>query len=284
MPRVYKRLFLFAGFSPDGVIDSALIHHIRTLSLFGDVIVAMDNKSNKREVRKIRRYVMVPLVMKHGEYDFGSYKRAFQYVKKKDILQNYEYIYLVNDSVFGPMFSPKKLIHKMERIPKDAVGMIRSVHKTHSFMESWFVRVNQKIFMSPWFDEFLANVKREDDKSEITVKYEHGLTNLINSHRCSWDCVYECAGRFTYNKPKKLFEMGCPFIKKASFTRHNGALGKQIKYVLEHSDANATKYVMESANRLYGTKYMKRLLTNNPIRIMWRNMLYGIKKLIHGGI
>ena len=279
-----KCLFLFAGYDKDGIIDDALIHHIRTLALFGDVILCMDNKSDKNEIKKIRKYVIAPLVMKHGEYDFGSYKRAFQYAHERDILKNYEFLYLVNDSVFGPMFSPKKLIHKMRRIPLDAVGLIKSKHKTHEFMESWFIQLKPKVFLSTWFHEFMESVKKEPDKTSITVKYEHGLTNLIRNHKCKWDCVLECHGRFTYNEPKKLFELGCPFIKKASFTRHNGALSKQIRYVLKHSDQNATQYVMKTANRLYGEKYMKRFLTSNPIKILLRNIGYGIKKIIHGEI
>ena len=284
MPRVYKRLFLFAGFDKDGIIDDATVYYLRNLSMYGDIIVVMDNKFNKHEIKKLRMHPLSVFITRHKEYDFGSYKRAFQRARDNDLLKNYEYIYLVNDSVFGPMFSLSKLIHKVERIPKDAVGLIESKHKTHAFMESWFVRLNKKVFMSKWFDEFLSSVKKEPDKASITIKYEHGLTNLIEKHRCSWTGVYSVKGRKTYNKPKYLFKQGCPFIKKASFTRHNGALGNQIKYIMKHSDVNAAKVVMKSANRLYGEKHMKRFLTYNPLRILWRNVRYGIKKLIHGEI
>ena len=261
-----------------------MIYYLRQLSLFGDVAVCIDNKFDKRQIKKLTMHPLSVFITRHKEYDFGSYKRAFQYIRDKDLLKNYEYIYLVNDSVFGPMFSLKKLIHKMEKIPKDAVGLIESKHKTHSFMESWFVRLNKKIFMSPWFDEFLSSVKKEPDKASITIKYEHGLTNLIEQHKCSWDCMYTIYGRETYNRPKQLFKMGCPFIKKASFTRHNGALGNQVKYIFKHSDELAVRFVMKTANYLYGEKYMKRFLTCNPIRILWRNITYGITKIIHGGI
>lgn len=279
-----KRLFLFAAYDKDGIISDAMVYYLRNLSMFGDIIVCMDNKFNKREIKKLKMHPLSVFITRHKEYDFGSYKRAFQYAKDKDLLQNYEYVYLVNDSVFGPMLNMSKLIHKMERIPKDAVGIIESKHKTHSFMESWFIRLNKKIFLSPWFDEFISSVKKEPNKSEITIKYEHGLTNLISRNKCSWTGIYTIYGRETYNKPKFLFKNGCPFIKKASFTRHNGALGKQIKYILKHSDANAVKHIMKTANRLYGEKYMKHFLTSNPIKILWRNITYGIKKLIHGEI
>ena len=73
-------------------------------------------------------------------------------------------------------------------------------------------------------------------------------------------------------------------MKKLSFTRHNGALGKQIKYILNHSDKKAVQSVTATANRIYGKDYMTWLLTSNPIKIIYRNITYGLKKLKNGGI
>ena len=41
---------------------------------------------------------------------------------------------------------------------------------------------------------------------------------------------------------------------------------------------------MASANRLYGEKYMQDFLTSNPLKILWRNIQYGITKLKNGKI
>ena len=149
-------------------------------------------------------------------------------------------------------------------------------------MESWFVRLNKKIFTSPWFDEFISNVKSEEYKYIITVKYEHGLTNLIQNHNCSWGGLYTYRGRYTYNNPLGLFKHGCPFIKKASFIRHNGDCGKQIKYILQHADFGAALSTIVSANRVYGENYMNWLLTGNPIEIFMRKIKYIIQKIKNG--
>jgi hypothetical protein len=73
--------------------------------------------------------------------------------------------------------------------------------------------------------------------------------------------------------------MGCPFVKKASFTRHNGAAGYQINYVLNHIDKNTANAIINTANRLYGEKYMKWLLTYNPLKTIFRNIKYIMQKL-----
>ena len=273
------RLFLFAGYDKDSIVDDAMVYYISCLSKYGDVIVCMDNDLKKTEIQKLKPYTIHTIAQKHGEYDFGSYKRGYDYARNKDILKNYDVMYLVNDSVFGPLFDIKNILQDLESLKTDAAGLSVSKHKTHAFMESWFVKLNKKIFTSTWFDEFISNVQKEKNKTDITIKYEHGLTNLIKNHNCLWDGLYKCYGRFTYNNPKKLFKMGCPFIKKASFIRHNGSAGKQIKYVLKHADKNAMCAIMKTANRVYGEKHMKWLLTSNPLKIFLRNVKYAIQKM-----
>lgn len=274
-----KRLFLFAGYDKDGIIDDALILYISNLARFGDVILCMDSDCKKSETDKIKKYTIHTIAKRHGEYDFGSYKRAYQYARDKKILDKYDAVYLVNDSVFGPMFNMANIMKKLDQIPTDAAGLVISKHKTHQFMESWFVRINKKIFMSSWFDEFISNVKHEQFKHTITIKYEHGLTNIIKNNGCSFGGIYQFYGRYTYNNPKKLFKMGCPFIKKASFTRHSGDCGNQIKYILNHANKTAAKSVLKTANRVYGEKYMKWFLTYNPIKIIGRKIKYLLIKV-----
>lgn len=273
------RLFLFAGYDKDCIIDDALLYYVKSLSKYGDVILCMDCTCKKNEIEKIQKYTIHAVAQRHGEYDFGSYKRCFAYAYENELLKNYDYVYLMNDSVFGPLYDIKKTLKKMEENLADACGMVVSKHKTHEFIESWFIRLNKNVFMSTWFHDFMCAVKKESGKTEVTIKYEHGLSNLLKSNNCSLDGLFIRHGRFTYNNPKYLFENGCPFIKKLSFTRHYGALGKQIKYLLNNCDKTARNAIMNTANRLYGEKYMNWFLTSNSAEIVIRNIAYFISKI-----
>lgn len=279
-----KRLFLFAGYDKNGIINDALIYYVSTLSRYGDVIVCMDCDCQDLEIAKIKPHTIATIAKRHGEYDFGSYKRMYEYAYNNDLLKNYDVLYLVNDSVFGPMFDITPTLTNIENIPTDAAGLVISKHKTHSFMESWFVRINKSVFMSQWFYDFMMSVKHEEYKFEVTIKYEHGLTNVIRKNNCTCSGLYIVHGRKTYNQPKHMFICGCPFVKKLSFTRHNGALGGQIKYILKHGDQDAVSAIMKTAYSIYGKQYTDSFLTYNPIKIIWRNITYMIKKLKNGEI
>ena len=274
-----KRLFLFAGYNANGILDDALIFYVHELSKFGDVILCMDSDCSKSEMDKVKLYTIARLGNRHGEYDFGSYKRGFEYAKKHDILKNYNFVYLVNDSVYGPTLDLHDTIKNIEHLSTDAGGLVVSTHKTHEFMESWFVRLNKKIFISKWFDDFITSVTHQERKSAVTIKYEHGLSNSIKANGCSWSGVYYFHGRFTYNNPKRLFKVGCPFIKKSSFVRHNGAIGPQVNYVLNHCDKTVAQIIKNSANDAYTKEYISWFLTKNPLLYAWRGLKYAIQKL-----
>lgn len=273
-----KSLFLFAGYNKDGIIDCSLIHHIQSLSKIGDVIVVMDCDCPTQEIAKISKYCIYTNAVHHGEYDFGSYKRAYQYALEHDILNDYDFVYMANDSVYGPLQDIKPILKQMESQNTDACGLIKSIHKTHSFMESWLVCINKKIATSTWFNEFMSNITRQTNKCEVTILYEHGLSNLIKNNNCSWSGLYHVYGRATYNNPKRLFKSGCPFIKKMSFTRHNGAIGHQLYYVLSHCDKTARDAIISSANDTYTREYISWLLTPNPFAPIIRGIKYAIQK------
>lgn len=274
-----KRLFLFAGYDPDGIIDDALVYYIKDLSKYGDVILCMDSDCKKLELNKIKAYTIAHINGRHGEYDFGSYKRAYEYAKKHNILNNYDFVYMVNDSVYGPLHKLKPLLEQMESYNTDATGMTESIHTKYRHIQSWFIGMRPSVFKSDWFDKFIMGVKRQEYKYLVTVLYENRFTELLEKHGGTWRCPFQCPGRSVYNKPKKLFIKGCPFIKKMSFTRHNGAIGHQLNYVLTHCDETARNAIINAANHAYTEKYISWLLTKNPFAGVWRGATYAIQKL-----
>ena len=274
-----KRLFLFAGYTPDGIIDDALVLYIHELAKCGDIILCMDSDCSSTELNKVKTDTIMRMGVHHGEYDFGSYKRAYEYAQKHKLLNDYDFVYMVNDSVYGPLHKLKPILEIMESYNTDAFGMTESVHTRYRHIQSWFIGMRPSVFLSNWFTKFIMGVKHQEYKYLITVLYENKFTDLVEEHNLTWRCPFKCPGRSVYNKPKKLFKLGCPFIKKASFTRHNGAIGNQIYYVLNHCDKNTRIAIINAANHAYTEQYMSWFLTKNPLSGMLRGIKYAIQKL-----
>lgn len=279
-----KRLFLFAGYDVGGLVDASLMHYVSALSKLGDVALYMDSDVNSDEIAKLSPYTIYADATHHGEYDFGSYKRAYMYAREARILPDYDFVYMVNDSVYGPLVDLKPILEKMESKNLDAFGLVCNPHREHPHIQSWFIGCRKSVFRADWFDAFMCSVTKLADKGQITRQYEQGFTKLLIEHNLSWGCEYIVAGRGVYNKTKKLYKSGMPFIKKAAFPRHHGALGAQIAYILNNVDSKARDAILENARRTWGNKYIDWLLIKNPIKIIYRNLQHMLRKVFVEGI
>ena len=279
-----KRLVLFAGYHPKNIVDDAVVYYVQSLSKFGDVVLCMDSDCPASELSKIEKHTLHTMAIRHGEYDFGSYKRAYLWALENLNLSDYDFVYLVNDSVYGPFFDMSRYFDAMENMGHDAFGMVYKRHKKHPHIQSWLIGTRPDVFLSQWFDQFMKNIKKLRDKGQITSLYENGFTKLVIKNGHTWDCLYSVFNRGVYNNVKKLYDAGMPFMKKVAFIRNHGGLGKQILYVLDNIDSELSHKILSSAKTQYGEKHVKWLLTRNPIIIAYRNIKHAIYKLLVEGI
>lgn len=277
-----RRLILLAGYNARGVVDASLVHMVQQLSKYGDIILVMDNDADKSELDKISPYVIWANATRHCEYDFGSYRRAYTYARDTKILSQYDYVYMINDSVYGPLFSMDDTFENLEKPDADALGLVWNPNTENPHIQSWFIGMRPCIFKSDWFDKFITSVVHQEKKGMVVHLYEHGFTQLVRQHSMNIHCIYTVHNRGVYNDIKKLFRAGMPFMKKCAFTRHNGRLGAQISYVLRHISPDIRDAILSSARDSFGDKYLNWLLTRNPFKIMYRSITYGIKKFCTG--
>lgn len=274
-----KRLFLFAAYEEAGVVGESLLWYLKSLSKVGDVVLVADSDIDSSELEAIKPYCIYAQAARHQEYDFGSYKRAYAWAAANLDLASYDYIYLVNDSVYGPLYDLESYLQRMEKMAVPAYSLVVNPHKRHPHMQSWFIGLDRNVFLQEWFAFFLTSVKKEANKNDICVIYETGFTELITKKGLLYKGLFEVSGKKIYNSVKELYCAGLPFVKKAAFTRHNGSLGAQLKYVVDHLDTDVQTAVIADAKRVYGAEYIDGLLTSNPLTIAGRYLSYLIGKI-----
>ncbi|MDR0726523.1 MAG: hypothetical protein LBF37_00500 [Rickettsiales bacterium] len=283
-----RRLFLFAAYDasdPDhGIVDDSLLIYLRELNKLGDIVLYMDNDGADNELKKVAPYVLYAGANRHTEYDFGSYKRAYLWAYNNLKLSDYDWIYMVNDSMYAPIHPLQPIIEKLESSGLGVTGMVCNPNPRHPHIQSWFIGLSQKIFASDWFDKFMRSVTHQTEKGMVTRLYEQGFTKNLITRNIPWGCEYTIKNRGVYNQIKSLYKNGFPFMKKLAFGRHNGGLGKQILYVLNHVTPDVKDAILQNANHVYGAQYVSKLLTNNPIKIAYRNIRYSLYKIFNEGV
>lgn len=63
------------------------------------IVYVADSKALPETVEKLKELCDYIIIKRHKEYDFGSYKKAYQYLQKVNLLDKVDSLLFCNDSV-----------------------------------------------------------------------------------------------------------------------------------------------------------------------------------------
>ena len=186
-----KRAVVFAGYSYDGSVFEDVYAYLVELRKYSELIVAVfDNeKLNEEDIEHLKSLVDVCILGRHNEYDFGSYKRGFFFLKNQGILDKTDKLLLCNDSVIFQGRSLEPFFKREEQ--KDFYGF--TMYKRGLYpdtfkwdyiphIQSYFLSISKEIYSTDWFCDFMASIKHENEKFNVVAKYEIGISKLIERH------------------------------------------------------------------------------------------------------
>lgn len=268
-----KRLFIFAGFDKDNIIDDTLVYYINALSKLGDVIFVMDNDLPKNEIKKISGIpnVLYANGLRHREYDFGSYKRGYLWAKEENILKKYDWVYFVNDSVYGPLYNLKPILTNLESSDADLIGMTANCDKvTPWHIQSWFVGVSKNVIDNSFFDNFMQKITHIPNKMDLILKYEVGLSWLIIRNGFKAKVVLNAENNSVYEDPRSTLINGVPFIKKTAISKI-----RKLCFLYPHLDDDALLDYIVAHMKRHNIRMVK-----NSFRTIYELRFFGIPLLM----
>ncbi len=177
----HKMVSVFASFSGDGKIADYVVYLLKNLKQVSDYIIFVaDNPIFKQELAKIKEYCNVCLCERHEEYDFGSYKRGYQYLVEHKILKKSDNLLIMNDANYGPVYSFNEVIKDFNQKNCDFYGLsISRAPKRH--LQSFFYIFKTKVYTSDTFKKFLQGVHKEISSANVVLHYEINFTETLNN-------------------------------------------------------------------------------------------------------
>jgi hypothetical protein len=231
-PPVHRRTAIFASYSGDGNIEPYVVHYLRGLSEVCDnIIFVSDNPLFETESKKLDGIVSTMLVARHGEYDFGSYRRGWDWAKAHGLLENVDEVVFCNDSCYGPFHPFGTVFETMAQRSCDFWGltMFQIKDKVADAMrlhfQSFFLVFRKSVFSSKSFEDFISSIKKlpEPTREYVIERYEFSLTSMLEDSGFSYDsfvpkefcCKYKVLP--TYLPSLTLKRYGMPLLKVKTF-------------------------------------------------------------------
>lgn len=210
------KVAVFAFYDSNGIIHKYVLSYLRKLSRICDKIVFVaDNEISDEQAEKIKGLVSYVQCSRHNEYDFGSYKRGFFWLKNQNWFNDVDEIIFCNDSCFS-VGELKPVYDIMSAQKCDFWGMSENIdHQKH--LQSFFLVFKKNVFHNSVFQQFLSSVKHEEDFMDVVMNYEVILTKLLEQEKFTSDAyVKQIISPHQY--PLTTLNKNMPLVKKKTFT------------------------------------------------------------------
>lgn len=190
-----KRVVIFSHFDKHNIIDPYVISYLEELKKYSEIIFVSDGDLKQEEIYKINNLCFDTICYKHSEYDFGSYKRGFELLKTKysEKFNKLDEILFVNDSCYLIQSFDKVFTDMEKKKEVDFWGLTdnyRDLKNIRYHLQSYFLVFRKGIFLDNKFQEFISNIKKLNDKSQIIDLYEIGLSEFLIANNYKFFAIF----------------------------------------------------------------------------------------------
>ena len=231
-PVIPGEVAVFVTHSPDGRVKAHVVHFISELqrSGIGVVLVIAADKPMKDLAPEIDSLVLGLFVRENKGYDFAAWAHVLQL---HPALFAAPILYLVNDSIFGPLNRDKfaALLERIRCENADLIGLTDSdEHEWH--LQSYFLAFKPRALSAVPFHRFFNAISIFAEKDDVIRNYELKLASYLRDHGLKvavlFDAPYLAIPEHRYNKTlfywKQLIDEGSPFVKVGALRRDHEAI------------------------------------------------------------
>jgi len=204
VPRRHGRTAIVASYFGKGVIPETLIYLLRGLrEVVDNIVYVADCPVFPDEVEKLRGLVTIARFKRHGQYDFGSYRRGLEIARAEGLLDRVlaDDLVVINDSSYGPVYPFSESFDKMAAKECDFWGYTGYNAFGNIHISSYFYYFKRNVIDSGAIDEFLSGVTGRFERDKVIVKFELKMTAFLEQRGFRWK-TYVPFG-YLYSSPTK---------------------------------------------------------------------------------
>jgi len=173
-----RRVAVLAHFDAEGLLTESARRLLDELLLHAERIVLVSTRLAPEQAEGLDDRITV-IIRENVGYDFYSFRTGIFAI---EALYSYDELIVANDSVITiDRGGIGKAFAQMRDVECDVWGMTESLQVSRH-LQSYFLVFRKSAFFSHYFDRFWRNVRVLDDKWEIILSYEVGLTQWLLSH------------------------------------------------------------------------------------------------------
>ena len=182
-----KIVTVLAMFSSSCKIEDYQLYLLKGLKEISDyIIVVADNTIYEEELKKLEGLCNAYRFIRHGEYDFGSYKCGYNYLLEHNILKEDDNLLFINDSNYGPVYPFKNVIDDFKSKECDFYGLSVGTNP-EKYIQSFFIILKHNAWNSDVFKGYINKIKKQLSPAAVVVNYEFTFTKEMITNGYSYE-------------------------------------------------------------------------------------------------
>lgn len=224
-----QEVCFFVSHAPRPELKPHVRHHLLHLRDAGIRVLLIVNADAPAHAMTIEPALLDRLdgawVRENVGFDFGAWAHAWSACK--DDAQIAQRLYLVNDSIVGPLDGAAfaRLIARVRSDGADVVGLTEA-QAPRPHLQSYFLVLQGSALRSPALQRFFARVLNWPDKQQVIDVYETRLTALLEAAGLRCSALFPSLGDEalasddTSLRWAELVGAGFPYLKTRVIARH----------------------------------------------------------------
>ncbi len=174
-----KRIALFAHYDRDGIIDDYVTYYLRGLTRVAErILFISDCELRDGEAAKLEGLAELAFAERHGEYDFGSWKRGLAHLNYD--LTGWDELIIANNSCYAPVFPFEDVFERMSVVRCDFWSpSANQIKGKLDHLSSYFLVFRRAVLKDEDFLSFWKRVGPQPNAAAVIAKYERGLSRLL---------------------------------------------------------------------------------------------------------
>ncbi len=263
-----KRIGIFVVYDQDGIIDASEEYLLNSLEEILDRLVVVINGKIEDHAQQIITHYTDEIIRRPNiGFDGGAYQDVFLHYLKREELQEYDELLLINDTFYGPFYSWNNLFKKMEIQETDFWGLTKHPEfyskslKMHvaEHIQSYFMVLKNQVFMSEAFSLFWKDMKPITSHEDAIKNFEILFTRYLSDAGFRYMVYTDLFPQQDYlQNDEPVFSSCCYFLlrdyhfpilkKKNGVSVFNSQLYPSLNYIKEHYEYDE-KIIWENAVR-----------------------------------
>jgi len=248
-----KRLLIYTHYNAQGLLSSYVLFTLKKMNPFYQRVIFVSNSPIRSEHREELSEVTDKIIQRENKgFDFAAWRDAI-YQEGWNRIEQYDYLTLMNDTCFGPIYDLAPVFKKMENKEADFWGITEHTdfktgfmglgHNIKAHLQSYFMSFNQKVLQNKAFHDFWNKVKDQKKVDHVIHKYEIGISNkllnegfLFESYLPPETFKEDKNNEIAFFHPQQLIKKKAPFLKVKSllFFPHSKYLKKILQRCTEY--------------------------------------------------